>query len=155
MGIDIPDIEAVIQWDIPTSSDIKDLWQRIGRAVRKYGLLGIAALFVPYWMFDRLGYGGPPAGEGESNDAPEQHIVRTKRRRHQLKRDRAPSSLQQAYSHDTIGSGLDTDQQTDASETESHLHDQLPQDPSSTPGEVKRKKWSKDELKKRRELPSK
>jgi superfamily II DNA/RNA helicase len=158
MGIDIPDIEAVIQWDIPTSSDIKDLWQRIGRAVRKYGLLGIAALFVPYWMFDRLGYGGPPAGEEESNDAPEQHIVRTKRRRHQLKRDRAPSGLQQAYSHDTIGSGLDTDQQTDASETESHLHDELPiglLDPNSTPSETKRKKWSKEELKKRRELPSK
>ena len=76
---DIPDIEAIIQWDTPTSSDIKDLWQRIGRAMKKHPLFRRAVLFVPYWMFDRLGYGGPPAGEGESNDAPGQYVVRTKR----------------------------------------------------------------------------
>ena len=76
MGIDIPDIEAR---DIPMSSDIKDLWQRIGRAMRKHRLLGRTVLFVPYWMFDRRGYGGPPAGEVESTDAPGQHVVRTKR----------------------------------------------------------------------------
>lgn len=163
MGIDIPDIEAVIQWDIPTSSDIKDLWQRIGRAVRKHGLLGRAVLFAPYWMFDRLGYGGPPAGEGESNDAPGQHVVRTKRRRHQLKRDRASSSLLQvSFQGPIIDSELDTDQQTDgtvASEAESHLPDQplhgVFLNSNSASGEGERKKWSKEELKKRRELSSK
>ena len=126
MGIDIPDIETVNQWDIPTSSDVKDLWQRIGRAVRKPGLFGSAVLFVPYWMFDRLGYGGPPAREVESNDALNERSVRTKRRRHQLKRDRASSGLLQVYSQDTIGSELDVNQQTDgsiASEIESHLPD--------------------------------
>jgi len=159
MGIDIPDIETVIQWDIPTSSDVKDLWQRIGRAVRKPGLFGSAVLFVPYWMFDRLGYGGPPAREGESNDALNERSVRTKRRRHQLKRDRASSGLLQVYSQDTIGSELDVNQQTDgsiASEVESHLPDHYRVLPNnSTPGEAKRKKWSKEELKKRKELPSK
>jgi superfamily II DNA or RNA helicase len=152
MGIDIPDIETVIQWDIPVSSDIKDLWQRIGRAVRKYGLLGRAVLFVPYWMFDRLGHGGPPAGQGESNDAPNQLTVPRKRQRHQLRRDRAPSGLVQVCSHDTIASEID--QQTDgsiASETESHLPDQPLPSSSNTEG----KKWSKEELKKRRELSPK
>ena len=74
--------------------------------------MGRAILFVPYWMFDRLGYGGPPVGEGES---PNPHGVRTKRRRHQLKRDGASSGLSQVYTQNTIDPEPDTDQQTEAS----------------------------------------
>jgi superfamily II DNA helicase RecQ len=56
MGMNIPDISIVIQWDIPVKNDLGDLWQRFGRAARGPGEKGIAILFAPYWAFDSLGY---------------------------------------------------------------------------------------------------
>ncbi|KAN0069707.1 hypothetical protein V8E54_012013 [Elaphomyces granulatus] len=126
------------------------IWQRIGRAVRKHGLWGIAVLFISYWMFDRLGYGGPPA----SNDAPNRLTVRTKRRRHQLKRDRAPSGLVWCIHRIQLARKL-----TMVNRRTAQLRQKLisppPSSSRSTPGKAKKKKWSKEELKKRRELSSK
>ena len=56
MGMDIPDVEFVLQWGFPLTKDISDLWQRFGRAARAQGKKGIAVLLVPYWAFDNLGY---------------------------------------------------------------------------------------------------
>jgi superfamily II DNA helicase RecQ len=56
MGMNIPDISIVVQWDIPVTNNLGDLWQRFGRAARGPGEKGIAILFAPYWAFDSLGY---------------------------------------------------------------------------------------------------
>jgi superfamily II DNA helicase RecQ len=56
MGMNILDIPIVVQWDIPVTGDLGDLWQRFGRAARGPGQKGIAILFAPYWAFDSLGY---------------------------------------------------------------------------------------------------
>ncbi|EAQ90766.1 hypothetical protein CHGG_02701 [Chaetomium globosum CBS 148.51] len=59
MGMDIPDVRPVIQFGIPPSTSIADIWQRIRRAVRKQPVdgrvQGIAYLFILYWAFDHLG----------------------------------------------------------------------------------------------------
>ncbi|KIY69959.1 P-loop containing nucleoside triphosphate hydrolase protein, partial [Cylindrobasidium torrendii FP15055 ss-10] len=44
MGMDLPDIEFIVQWSIP--SDIDTLWQRFGRAARDFALSAIALLLV-------------------------------------------------------------------------------------------------------------
>ncbi|KAI0309162.1 hypothetical protein OF83DRAFT_1045589, partial [Amylostereum chailletii] len=43
-GIDIPDIQVIIQWKLTCNMDT--LWQRFGRAARDPSLEGIAIVFV-------------------------------------------------------------------------------------------------------------
>ena len=66
MGMDIPDVERVVQFGIPPSTSIADIWQRIRRAVRKQPVdgrvQGTAYLFIPYWAFDHLGSVEKPYG---------------------------------------------------------------------------------------------
>ncbi|KAI0741660.1 P-loop containing nucleoside triphosphate hydrolase protein [Daedaleopsis nitida] len=50
MGIDIPDIELVVQWRLTCNLD--SLWQRFGRAARGSGREAIAVLFVEPKYFD-------------------------------------------------------------------------------------------------------
>lgn len=45
MGVDIPDVDRVIQWKIPEYLSISGLWQRIGRAARDAGRCGIGIVF--------------------------------------------------------------------------------------------------------------
>jgi hypothetical protein len=46
MGVDIPDIEVVMQWKISPHLTIATLWQRIGRAGRDPKVKAISVLFV-------------------------------------------------------------------------------------------------------------
>ena len=55
LGMNIPDIERVDQYDLPLSRDIGDLMQRIGRAARRDKMHGTATFHFPYWLFDENG----------------------------------------------------------------------------------------------------
>ncbi|KAK4233871.1 P-loop containing nucleoside triphosphate hydrolase protein [Achaetomium macrosporum] len=55
MGMDIPDVERVVQFGLPPDPSLSDVWQRIRRAMRKKDGQGTAILFIPYWAFDHLG----------------------------------------------------------------------------------------------------
>lgn len=46
MGVDIPDIDVVIQWDISEHLTLAMLWQRIGRAGRDPGLKALSIVFI-------------------------------------------------------------------------------------------------------------
>ncbi|KAK4232675.1 hypothetical protein C8A03DRAFT_39742, partial [Achaetomium macrosporum] len=55
MGMDLPDVERVVQFGLPPAPSLSDIWQRFRRAMRKKDGQGTAYLFAPYWAFDRLG----------------------------------------------------------------------------------------------------
>ena len=55
MGMDIVDVDVVVQWDLPLDQEVSDLWQRWGRVARGPDRCGLAVLFAPYYCFDRLG----------------------------------------------------------------------------------------------------
>ncbi|KAK3360955.1 hypothetical protein B0T24DRAFT_653029 [Lasiosphaeria ovina] len=55
MGMDIPDVERVVQFGLPPSPSLADIWQRFKRAMRKKEGQGMVYLFAPYWAFDHLG----------------------------------------------------------------------------------------------------
>lgn len=46
MGVDIPDVDVVIQWDISEHLTLAMLWQRFGRAGRDPSLDALAIAFV-------------------------------------------------------------------------------------------------------------
>ena len=52
LGVDIPDIERVIQWGITERITLDTLVQRIGRAARKSSLLGLAIIYAPRDLLD-------------------------------------------------------------------------------------------------------
>ena len=82
MGIDIPDINRVVQWNFPIIDNIRDLWQRFSCAVRGCNKTGVAIFFVPYWAFNWLGY------QKESTEEIISHITsKPKCRRNMLLRD--------------------------------------------------------------------
>ena len=85
MGMDIPDIVRVVQFGLPKSPSLADLWQRFSRAMRntqkaaKQGYIrGMAVVFAPYWVFSHIG----------STDKP---VPKTKQPR------RRPARQQQAH----------------------------------------------------------
>ncbi|KAI1818905.1 P-loop containing nucleoside triphosphate hydrolase protein [Xylaria intraflava] len=55
MGLHLPDVRRVVQYGLPIEPSIADIWQRIGRAMRKIPGQGRAYVFAPYWLFDHLG----------------------------------------------------------------------------------------------------
>ncbi|KAK7752204.1 transcriptional repressor general negative regulator of transcription subunit 4 [Diatrype stigma] len=55
MGLNIPDIRRIVQFNLPPNTSLSDIWQRVGRAMRKQTGQGIAYIFAPYWAFDNLG----------------------------------------------------------------------------------------------------
>ncbi|KAK4233757.1 P-loop containing nucleoside triphosphate hydrolase protein [Achaetomium macrosporum] len=55
MGMDLPDVERVVQFGLPPAPTLSDIWQRFRRAMRKKEGQGTAYLFAPYWAFDHLG----------------------------------------------------------------------------------------------------
>jgi superfamily II DNA helicase RecQ len=48
MGMDIPDVDRVVQFAIPLDPSISDIWQRFRRAMRSKPGQGTAYFFVPY-----------------------------------------------------------------------------------------------------------
>ncbi|KAI1818929.1 P-loop containing nucleoside triphosphate hydrolase protein [Xylaria intraflava] len=61
MGLHIPDVRIVVQYGLPIEPSVTDLWQRLGRAMRKIPGQGTAYIFAPYWLFDHLGTDDKPA----------------------------------------------------------------------------------------------
>ena len=55
LGIDIPDIEVVIQWQVDEKLMASTLYQRIGRAVRGKDVEGIAIIYVQKSLLDSIG----------------------------------------------------------------------------------------------------
>ncbi|KAF8475091.1 P-loop containing nucleoside triphosphate hydrolase protein, partial [Kalaharituber pfeilii] len=47
MGVDIPDVELVVQWDIKDFLTLSDLWQRLGRAGRDPNIQATAVVYAP------------------------------------------------------------------------------------------------------------
>ncbi|KAF8461984.1 P-loop containing nucleoside triphosphate hydrolase protein [Kalaharituber pfeilii] len=45
MGVNIPDVERVIQWRISTSTNLSNIYQRLGRAARKPNVQGLGIIF--------------------------------------------------------------------------------------------------------------
>ncbi|KAK3376190.1 hypothetical protein B0T24DRAFT_618179 [Lasiosphaeria ovina] len=68
MGMDLPDVIRVVQFGLPRTPSLSDIWQRIRRALRnkekasRQGFSqGTAYIFVPYWAFSQLGSLEKPA----------------------------------------------------------------------------------------------
>lgn len=86
LGMDIPDVMRVVQWGIPRSYSLEDIWQRIGRSVRGYVSLnmlkhGQGVIFAPYWVFDQEGTLSSGDLEGALSTEPVlDNIDRSKRR---------------------------------------------------------------------------
>jgi Helicase conserved C-terminal domain len=92
MGLDIPGVKIVVQWNFPFSLSLADLVQRFGRAARRPGEKATAFLFLPYWVFNCLGK-DPPSGEQPLSTTRSRSGSGKGRARHILARDRGPSSL--------------------------------------------------------------
>ncbi|KAF8458788.1 P-loop containing nucleoside triphosphate hydrolase protein, partial [Kalaharituber pfeilii] len=45
MGVNIPDVERVIQWRISTTTNLSNIYQRLGRAARKPNVQGLGIIF--------------------------------------------------------------------------------------------------------------
>jgi superfamily II DNA or RNA helicase len=53
MGLDVPDIERVIQWKVPPFLTVSGWWQRAGRAARNQQVAGIATIYYePSFVVD-------------------------------------------------------------------------------------------------------
>ena len=90
LGMNILDVELVVQHGFPISDEIDDLWQRIGRGVRGEGRKAVAVFLVPYWAIDKNGY---YKAKPISKLAP---VQKSKRRRNVLPQDRRTSRLREA-----------------------------------------------------------
>ena len=55
LGMNIPDIERVVQYGMNIDRDLGDIFQRVGRAARGRGRIAIAIIFLPYWYFNYQG----------------------------------------------------------------------------------------------------
>jgi len=69
MGMDIRDVDIVVQWGFPLGFQVADLWQRWGRAARGPKRSGTVVLFCPYWALDSHGY-DPGVSENVSSAKP-------------------------------------------------------------------------------------
>lgn len=82
MGLDVPQVRRVVVYGIPLGASAGDYWQKIGRAMRGFPLLldnqlsqeqGEAYIFAPYWCFnhfqplnkERIGRDNEPSLQGE------------------------------------------------------------------------------------------
>ncbi|KAI0688583.1 P-loop containing nucleoside triphosphate hydrolase protein [Cerioporus squamosus] len=52
MGVDIPDIELIVQWRVGSTMSLDTIWQRFGRGARGPGTEAVAVLFVDAKYFD-------------------------------------------------------------------------------------------------------
>src|SRR5579871_3044037 len=55
MGMNIRDIERVVQYGMNIDHDLGDIYQRVGRAACEEGRTAVAVIFLPYWYFDYQG----------------------------------------------------------------------------------------------------
>ena len=56
MGMNILNIDRVVQWNFPITDNVGDLWQRFSCAAKGHNKIGVAIFFTPYWVFNWLGY---------------------------------------------------------------------------------------------------
>jgi superfamily II DNA helicase RecQ len=165
MGMDIPDVDMVVQWNIPLTNDIGDLWQRFGRAARGQGRRGIAVFFAPYWAFNCLGYGDKEQTTTSTQTANRSGQTQRKfgsKRRNMLSCDRRESRLREFISQDSSDqSDSDTSLlyqsfQSDGA-VESESCEQLPGDDDARNREKRRTKsniphWTQREMANRKLL---
>lgn len=105
MGINIPDIERVVQWNWPKDKDICDLWQRLGRGGRGRGRTSIGYWFIPYWAFDSQ------YSQHKNKNKPKSQRKRDKQKQTLLESQPLPSSqLSQSFTPDEL-----TDSEVDES----------------------------------------
>ena len=144
MGMDIPDVDRVVQWNFPITDDVGDLWQRFGRAARGRNKTGVAIFFAPYWAFNRLGY------QKESTEEVTSRITsEPKRRRNMLSRDCRASRLQQSFSQ---GSSRESDSDHDGNLSDQYPYSNRELDGTATDqstGKNKVHPWTKQEIKSR------
>src|SRR5579871_432837 len=55
MGMNIRDIERVVQYGMNIDHDLGDIYQRVGCAACEEGRTAVAVIFLPYWYFDYQG----------------------------------------------------------------------------------------------------
>jgi len=71
LGVDISDIERVIQWGITERLTLDTLVQRIGRAGRQSSMLGLAIIYTPRDLLDPVSAEGIKASNpGQTEDIP-------------------------------------------------------------------------------------
>ena len=96
MGMDLPDVEYVLQWDLPMTKEIADLVQRFGRAARARGRYGRAVLFAPYYLFNSEGREKADVVVVPDSQEPVPAVgARRSRYRHTMASQRQPSGLSQ------------------------------------------------------------
>jgi hypothetical protein len=66
IGMDIRDVDIVIQWGFPLGYQVANLWQHWGRAIRGPNRSRTVILFCPYWAHNSQGC-DPGGSEGVSS----------------------------------------------------------------------------------------
>ncbi|KAI1818986.1 hypothetical protein F4861DRAFT_544392 [Xylaria intraflava] len=121
MGLHIPDVRTVVQYGLPIEPSVTDLWQRLGRAMRKIPGQGTAYIFAPYWLFDHLG----------TDDKPAPLPTRGRRQAH---RPVVPSRLREVALIEADSNNIDAGATSEPSEADSTAtHDSHTEQTKSTP----------------------
>ncbi|KAI0641185.1 P-loop containing nucleoside triphosphate hydrolase protein [Trametes meyenii] len=106
MGIDIPDIEVVVQWRV--TCDMDSLWQRFGRAARGPGTEAIAVLFAEAKYFNQEKESAAKRSEDRKHAAEkksaEMELKKRKRSNDDAKRIEVPSDSIEPEGADVINS---------------------------------------------------
>ena len=165
IGMNIPDIELVVQYDMNIDNDLGDIFQRVGRAARGRGRTAVAFIFLPYWYFN---YQGRERDTTTADEVPSAGKVASRRRRatkNTMRRGREASRLQEGAtvadsspsSSEDSGSATQT-QDIDATQTQD-IDDMFSWEDeecvlalSDYQALVNKTNWSKDELAKRSKI---
>jgi hypothetical protein len=134
-GVNISDIDRVVVWNFPLDRTLSELWQRLGRGGRAPGRMSKAYVFLPYWVFDKLGH----------NPTKMPVILRSVPRpgRKQSKA-LGPSRLQQSFTPGDV-----SDAESVGSQDESQEHGQADCSEQSIPGKVT---WTVSDISRRATL---
>ncbi|KAF7967710.1 hypothetical protein HWV62_33295 [Athelia sp. TMB] len=111
MGVDLPDIELVIQWR--ASCDLCTLWQRFGRAARMQSMTGTALFLVESKYFDEAKAKKVKAAEKRKRKAAEKALgIPPSKRvcRARETQDRAPELAEQGDDSDDEDDDKDEDE---------------------------------------------
>jgi superfamily II DNA or RNA helicase len=158
IGMNIPDIEKVVQYGMNIDHDLGDIFQRVGRAARGRGRTAIGVIFLPYWYFDYQGRGHCTTKVDKVSTA--RRAVGHPRRRavkNTMRREREANRVQEGA---TISDSSSSSSEDDGSVEElqdiddmfSWENEESVLALSDCQVIVNKKKWSKDDLEKRRKI---
>jgi superfamily II DNA helicase RecQ len=157
IGMNIPDIERVVQYGMNIDRDLGDIFQRVGRAARGRGRTAIAIIFLPYWYFDYQGQERCAIATGEVSSAHGTAGRRRRATRNMMRREREASQPQEVKTVTDISPSSSED---DSSATETQdIDDMFSWDNeecvlalSDCQALVNKTKWSGDDLEKRTKI---